>query len=90
MYKKGEISSSREYKGTGLGLAISKRLVEMMCGTIGVTSTEGKGTNFHFTISTEDNDHLLKKKQEVPEQQKTNQKPELVFRQIQLWRFLTF
>ena len=84
MYKKGEISSSREYKGTGLGLAISKRLVEMMCGTIGVTSTEGKGTNFHFTISTEDNDHLLEKKQEVPEQQKTNQKPELVFRRVPL------
>jgi len=84
MYKKGEISSSREYKGTGLGLAISKRLVEMMCGTIGVQSTEGKGTSFHFTITTEDNDHLLEKKQEVPEQQKPNPKSELVFDRVPL------
>ena len=33
-------------KGTGIGLTITQQLIKLMGGTVGVESTEGKGSNF--------------------------------------------
>lgn len=46
-------------KGLGLGLPIARRLVELHDGSIGVTSTPGKGSLFSCRIPIHVGDHLI-------------------------------
>lgn len=44
------LHSKEAYSGTGIGLAVTKKIIENMGGKIWITSEEGKGSTFHFTI----------------------------------------
>jgi DNA-binding response OmpR family regulator/two-component sensor histidine kinase len=41
-----DASQKREQEGSGIGLALTKELIELHCGSIHVTSEEGRGTTF--------------------------------------------
>ena len=50
-FTQADSSTTRKYGGTGLGLVISRQLVALMGGELKMTSEEGHGTTFWFTLS---------------------------------------
>lgn len=49
-FAQADSSDTRDKGGTGLGLSIVKELVELMGGSVGFESREGKGTRFYFIL----------------------------------------
>ncbi len=48
-FMQADTSTTRRYGGSGLGLSISAQLVQLMGGRTWFESTEGSGSDFHFT-----------------------------------------
>ena len=52
-FVQGDSSTSRRFGGTGLGLAISQQLITLLGGSIGVASTEMRGSTFWIEVPLE-------------------------------------
>jgi CheY-like chemotaxis protein/anti-sigma regulatory factor (Ser/Thr protein kinase) len=52
-------TTKKQYEGTGLGLSITKKIVELLQGTIKLSSIPGKGSHFTMVLPLERGDQIL-------------------------------
>lgn len=55
-FRQLEVGTTRCHRGHGLGLSITKDLVELLKGTISVSSTKGKGCGFTVVVAESESD----------------------------------
>jgi PAS domain S-box-containing protein len=67
-FQQGDNSSTREHGGAGLGLAICKNLVEMMGGSICVTSQKNQGSIFRFHLMDQAPEQVKRSLNEIRDQ----------------------
>ncbi len=66
-FQQESAGTSRKFGGTGLGLSICKQLVNLMGGTISVTSTPEKGSKFEVSLPGVE----ISQKKPIPKAEKT-------------------
>jgi signal transduction histidine kinase len=60
-----KLHSMSEYEGSGIGLATCKKIVEELNGQMWLTSTQGVGTTFHFSIPKQNNETCALKTEQL-------------------------
>lgn len=62
-FSQADNSNSKKYEGTGLGLIITKKIIEILGGTIKMSSKVSIGSKFWFTLKLKNGEH--KNKQQI-------------------------